>query len=230
MVEVNKQLSVSFLASFLITILSASFALFDSDNALWALPAQQNYDWLMNDFINWIFYLGPLASLLFYYFFEAEAETNEKTALTLKGVPNIEWWLRLLSQLILAVMWFLLARKHIILFLKMQCLFYVSLMAWDYVVVIHAQKKEMMHLLQHDTLGFIFTLVYSFLAGWLYNFRIEVAEKEQLTQQEVLILAVMIILMAFSVMANIVNIAVAYRRAKIRLRKHLLPRISGVRS
>jgi hypothetical protein len=228
MVEFDKHLSVSFLASFLITMLSAGFAALH-DNALWAFPEKHAHDWMINSVINLFFYAAPLFSLLFYYTFEAEAETNAEKAAALKGVPNVEWYSRLLSQFILALMWFLLGRSQVILFLELQCLFYASLVAWDCIVVIWAKKKDMKHLILHDTLGLIFTIPYSIAAWWLYEFKTEIVMKRAVREDEMLLFVAMIVLLAVSASANVANIVIASRRAKFKLGWHLLPRIGGVR-
>jgi len=225
MTEYRKQLSVSFLSSLLITLLSALYAIWDQDNALWYVPNGETYNWI----VNVIFYASPFASLLFYYVFEAEAETNSDKARALKGVPQAEWYLRLFSQFTLALMWFLLAQKHIFLFLILQCVFYISLLLWDSIVVIFAQKKEMQHLLVHDLLGFLFTIPYTALASWLYLFRMDF-ENRFVGPETMALVALMVSLMTASVVANIVNILWAFTKAKLHVGLAQLPPIFGVRS
>jgi hypothetical protein len=230
MVEANKQLSVSFLASLFITLLSAVYAIADGDNALWAFPSNQPYGWWLNLLINGFFWAGPFANLAFYYIFEAELETNEEKTAALKGVLNVEWYLRLISQFILALMWFLLAQKHIVLFLIMQFALYVSIIVWDIVVVFMCKKREMMDVLKHDGWGFVLTLGYCFVAWVLYRFRIDIAAAGQLPPDQMLLFMSFVILMAVAVTLNIGNIYSAVRGAKIRLGWHMLPRMTGVRS
>src|SRR5437868_153197 len=225
MVEANKQLSVGFLASFFITVLSAGFAIVDSDNALWNFPTSQPhaYDWILNGTINVFFWLGPFSSLVFYYIFEAELETNEQKSMDLKGVYNIEWWLRLISQFILALMWFLLAQKHIVLFLVMQVMLYVSIITWDFIVVIMGKKRDLMNLLVHDGIGALLTLGYCVLAWVLYELRIDTGKAGQVPPDKMLLLFFFTMVMAISVTLNVGNIIVAVARAKMHWGWHMLP-------
>lgn len=166
-------LSVNFISSLSLTLLAAFGAITDEKNSSLQFiykstdgvgtidPAEVR---LLNLFI----YGAPFATMFFYYLFDAfnEADWAQKTG---DEIWNIEWYIRLVAQVILALIWYELEHNNLNWFLWLQPAFYICLLVWDAVVVWMSKQKYLEYIVLHDALGLLGTSIYVGLLTWMEN-------------------------------------------------------------
>lgn len=116
---------------------------------------------------QWLVDLGlygtMFLTILFFYYVEAFTETDPAEQARLARVPILEWYLRVVNQILLSALWIFLD-KNLMLFLGGLLLFYLLLLLWDFVVslpsLLNKDRSSIPGFVRYDFAGFCLTIVF----------------------------------------------------------------------
>lgn len=98
--------------------------------------------------IPWINYFGYIVILLvgcYYFYFEACTEIDEELKIKLSKASRFEWIIRIINQVILLSLWFILEKN----FMLFCCTFFLlisTFLIWDLITIKHHKDIRMLYL------------------------------------------------------------------------------------
>jgi hypothetical protein len=115
--------------------------------------------------IDFIIYTTTLINVLFFYYIEAFEEIDFAEQRRIGSVSILEWYLRVVNQLLLSILWVLLGIR-LSLFLGGILLFYCILLLWDFTVMhpqlVRGDRSSVPKVVRFDIIGLLLTIPFVF--------------------------------------------------------------------
>jgi hypothetical protein len=146
-------MAASFLASFFIFTITGVYTVFR-----WMDLSQDPY-------VKVSLFVVVLINALFYHYVAGYTEMDEEMRMALKQAHRLEWWLRVVNQSILFLLWFSLEHSFKAFFICL-ALLYATYVLWDIITWKLFTKHTLVWV---DCLGFGLTVVFYLMYKFIYQ-------------------------------------------------------------